>query len=231
MIRLPKPGEHAFIAGQTGSGKSVMLQHLIRQSTTSPVFIMDSKGDDGFLDLALPAETLVIFDAGIKAFYNYVRQPKRKIADYVVIRPPLGELGEVEILDYYLLLIYTYFRGHAIIAVDELYMIHKSGRCGKGLNALLTRGRSKGMSLYGATQRPAWISGFCMSEATHYLIFRLIDVKDRARLTHVGYPKDKVLDRYHYFDYDSMTGEQGYFDPLPFDEVVNDDKPQPNGWI
>ena len=231
MFRQPKPGEHAFIAGQTGSGKSVLLSELIKQSRIAPIFVMDSKGDDVFLTLNRPDESLEIYDKGIDSFSRYIRQPTRKIADYVIIRPPIDELDQPDILDEYLFLIYSSFRGKSIIVVDELYMIHKAGRCGRGLQALLTRGRSKGLSLFGATQRPAWISGFCLSEPTHYYIFRLMDVKDRKRLSHIGYNYNELMERYHYYCYDALDGMQANFDPLPFDEPIKPLSEKPEGWL
>jgi DNA helicase HerA-like ATPase len=231
MFRPINPGEHALIVGQTGSGKSVLLQTLIKNSVVAPIFIMDSKGDDGFLTLNRSDERLEIFDGGIDAFEKYIKRAPRRIPDYVVIRPPIDELDDVEIVDNYLLLIYTYFKGKAIIAIDELYMIHKSGRCGRGLSALLTRGRSQGKSLFGATQRPSWISGFCLSEATHYFVFRLIDINDRKRLSHIGYNKNEMMERYHYYCYDSLTGNGENFKPLPFDNNSTNDYIDKKGWI
>jgi len=210
-----KPGEHVLVAGQTGSGKTVLLQELIRKSEVAPVFIIDSKGDNGFLTLARPDETLIIYGnspgENCEHFFSWIQQPSRKIPEYVVIRPPFDEVTEPGILDLYVLNIYKYFKGPCIVVVDELYMLHKSGRCGPGVSAMLTRGRSQGKSLYGATQRPAWISGFCLSEATYYFIFRLLDINDRKRLTHIGFETKTLLDKFHYYEYSSNEG--GVYQP------------------
>jgi energy-coupling factor transporter ATP-binding protein EcfA2 len=216
-----KSGEHVVCVGQTGSGKSVMLQELLKQTTTSPVFVMDSKADEGFLSLPRSDESMMIFDEGLEAFTKFIRQPPRKIPDYVIIRPPLFEVTDPDILDKYILMIHLNFKGKCIICVDELYMLHKNGRCGVGLSGALTRGRSKGHSLYGATQRPSWISRFCISEMSHYFIFRLMEVDDRKRFSHIGYDKTKMLDRYHYFMYNSKTGEGGENPPLTLNEQSN----------
>lgn len=216
-----KSGEHVVAVGQTGSGKSVMMQELIRAAPVAPVFVMDSKADEGFLDLNRFDESLIVFDAGLEAFAKYLRQPARKIADYVIIRPPLDEVTDPDILDEYIMLIHVRFNHPCIIVVDELYMLHKNGRAGPGLSGALTRGRSKGHSLYGATQRPSWISRFCISEMSHYYIFRLMEIDDRKRFSHIGYDKNKMLDRYHYFMYNSKTGEGGEYPPLDLPEQRN----------
>ena len=224
-LQAPKAGEHVLCVGQTGSGKSVLLQELIKSATIAPIFILDSKCDDGFLALNRPDEDLEIFDGGILAFSKLIKQPPRKIATYLVIRPPVDEVTDPDILDAYITLIHQYYKGHCIIVIDELYMLHKNGRAGTGLSGALTRGRSKGHSLYGATQRPSWISRFCISEMSHYYIFRLMEVDDRKRFSHVGYDKNKMLDRYHYFNYNSKLGEGGEYPPLevePQNEIFND---------
>lgn len=213
-----KNGEHVLAVGQTGSGKSVLLQDLIKSATVAPVFIMDSKCDDGFLTLNRSDEDLTIFDAGLAAFSRLIKQPSRKIPTYLVIRPPVEEVTDPDILDAYIMLIHQNFKGACIIVIDELYMLHKNGRAGAGLSGALTRGRSKGHSLYGATQRPSWISRFCISEMSHYYIFRLMEVDDRKRFSHVGYDKNKMLDRFHFFNYNSKTGEGAEHPPLKIQE-------------
>jgi hypothetical protein len=214
MLPDIKPGEHVVAVGQTGSGKSVMMQELIRAAPVAPVFVMDSKADDGFLNLNRSDETLEVFEGNVDEFAKFIRQPPRKFADYIIIRPPLIEVTDPDALDEYIALIHVHFKNKCVIVVDELYMLHKNGRAGPGLSGALTRGRSKGHSLFGATQRPSWISRFCISEMSHYFIFRLMEIDDRKRFSHIGYDKNKMLDRYHYFQYNSKTGEGGEFPPL-----------------
>lgn len=43
-----------------------------------------------------------------------------------------------------------------------------------------------------ATQRPAWISGFCMSEASAYFIFRLQMLTDRKKMAEIIPEFDKL---------------------------------------
>lgn len=219
-----KPGDHALAVGQTGSGKSVLLQELIRGATVAPVFILDSKADDGFLTLNRNDETLEIFggyngdSGGIDKFLKFIKGPARKIPDYLVIRPPVIEVTDPDILDEYVGAIHLYFKFPCVIVLDELYMLHKNGRAGPGLSGALTRGRSKGHSIYAATQRPSWISRFCISEMSHYFIFRLMEIDDRKRFSHIGYDKQKMLERYYFFTYNSKTGEGGENPPLEFIE-------------
>lgn len=224
-------GEHVIIAGQTGSGKSVMLQELLRKATTAPVIVLDSKIDDGFLSLNVSHETLEIFSGGIAAYRKYIKKPVRRLPDYLIIRPPVNEVTDPTVLDEYLQATYNLLRGGCVMAVDELYMIHDGGRAGNGLVSFLTRGRSANKSFYGATQRPRWVSRFCFSEATHYFIFKLMEKADRASLQHIGYSKEKVLDNFHFFYYGVKENKQGYFKPIPFKNFENSNNFKPRGWI
>lgn len=210
-----------------------MLQELIRRATIAPVFILDSKGDDGFLTIARPDESIQIFDKGLDEYRKFLKQPARKIPDYVVIRPPLDEITEPYLLDDYLLVTYNQFKGPHIMIADELYMIHKGGRSGPGLIAYLTRGRAAKKTLYGATQRPAWVSGFCLSEPQNFFVFRLMDIKDRQRLTHIGYESKTILPKYHYYCYDGVEGSGEFFEPIPFNDTSTKHKSiiDKKGWI
>lgn len=223
-------GEHCLVVGQTGSGKSVCLQHLIRQSIIAPVFILDSKIDPGFMSLARPDETTVIISGGILEFEKYIKKPVYKMADYIVIRPPTDEIEEPFLMDKYLLLIHNHIKTKCLIVVDELYMIHRNGRSGPGLNAALTRGRSKGHNLLGATQRPAWVSQFCISEPTHYFIFRLLKKEDRARFGHIGFPKNLIIDKFKFYRFNSKAGGE-FCEPLSISKRYNESFENETRWI
>jgi hypothetical protein len=215
-MEYPAKGEHALVVGQNGSGKSYLLQELIRQADIAPIFIIDTKGDNGFLTVNRPDETLTVFDGGIMKFERFIKQPARKIPEYVVIRPPDSEVTVPEVLDYYIQLIRDHFKKPCVIVVDELYMLHRNGRCGPGLAGALTRGRSRDQRLYGASQRPGWISRFCLSEVNHYYVFRLVDIEDRKRLTFIGLDKARPLEQFRFYEYHAKAGMGAEHDPLPY---------------
>lgn len=232
-MEYPTKGEHVLIVGQNGSGKSVMLQHLLRQADISPVFVIDSKIDNGFLALARPDESMIIFSDGLYEFAKWIgKTPARKIPDYVIIRPPASEAAEPFVLDKYLELIHAHYRAPCITAIDELYMLHRGGRAGAGLTGMLTRGRSVDHRLYGCSQRPGWISRFCLSEPSHYYVFRLIDVEDRKRLRHIGYDDKKTLDNYHFFEYHVKSGIGEYSEPLDVpDSYLSENVSDSGRWL
>lgn len=71
---------------------------------------------------------------------------------------------------------------NSVCAIDELFMFHNNGRHGRGLLGLYTRGRSRGITTIACTQRPAWISGFAISEANKYYAFYLEMDADKKKL-------------------------------------------------
>jgi len=167
---LPKEGERMLIVGQTGSGKSVLAAEILQRVLAVPVIVLDTKSEalfqtiDQQLDLA-----------------QLRRQTKEDLDDYVVLRPTEEELADPKALDEYVQYVHHHL-APCCLYVDELYMLHNGARAYRGLIGAYTRGRSAGLTLIGATQRPSWISRFAISESTSYAVFELVDLKDRKRV-------------------------------------------------
>lgn len=212
-----KSGQHALIIGKTGSGKSELLKNLAL-SSDCPVIIIDSKKDDAFFKLAKDKQKLLI----AKSYEQAVKFLKRKY-DFLIIRPSDYEISNPTALDNYLYLIYEKTK-NVDIFIDELYQFHNgAGRCGKGLTALLTRGRSQNQSLIGCTQRPAFISHFLYSESTHFFLYRLNLESDkktvRGFIPNLG--KDYDIEKYFFYYYNSDSEE------LTKNEPIKPFKPKP----
>lgn len=173
---IPKDGERALIVGQTGSGKTAFAQWLIVRIPRAPIFIYDTKIEPKF-DM-LPNNTVVsTVEQMNKEFEN-------EKVDYIIVRPHDDLLGKPEELDDFLYHHYMNFH-HSVCFIDELYTFHNNGRGFKGLQALLSRGRSKGITTIGCTQRPVSISRLCITEAQKVYAFKLGDRQDRKRLADV----------------------------------------------
>lgn len=173
---LPEPGERGVICGFTGSGKTGFACWLMRRIPRTPIVIYDTKEEDKFL--RLPGSRVAnTFDE----IHEHYENPE---VDYIVFRPPIEDLTDPIALDTYLFRHYMELRG-ADAYVDEAYSFHNNGRPGRGIVALLTRGRSRGISTLLSTQRPTWVSRFVFTESQRFYIFRLMDKSDRKRLTDV----------------------------------------------
>jgi DNA helicase HerA-like ATPase len=205
-MRFIHKGERGLIVGQTGSGKSVLLKALLRYAPIAPVVILDTKGED-FGGVPLPQESMERISS-IDEFDRRWRRPVRKIPDYILIEPDGLEASDPDALDGYLQII-DRRKIPTVVGIDEAYMLHRSGRAGPGLTGLLTRGRSKGISTILASQRPKWLSRFCLTEATVIYVFQLIDTDDRKRIAEVSpYLRDTIPNRYSFYSW--AQGDKGY---------------------
>lgn len=74
------------------------------------------------------------------------------------------------------------------IFADELYYLAASDfvDLGDELKILWQQGRSIGISLVAATQRPAWVPLEAYSQATHVLFWRMSDRRDLDRISGLG---------------------------------------------
>ncbi len=203
-MQFLKPGTRTFITGKTGSGKSSVAATLLKMSGQRWLLI-DPKRDDKLATLKPfrikkmdSAEVWKAWQAGHK---------------YVSLTPP-PKTGPMQVDEFILecFELYTNFG----VYVDELYYIHNHGGCGPGLTAVLTRGRSEKVTFMGATQRPAFVSMFCITEADYIAQFRLALPKDRKRVYDVTGVEQMLVnppDDYGWYYYEISKEVFKYFVP------------------
>jgi DNA helicase HerA-like ATPase len=167
------------VIGQTGSGKTTLTASLVQHAITRhyPVAILDTKGEEKFNGL----------------------HPITKLAkitrdtDVIVYRPDLDELRE-DLYDAFLLKMF-YRRRSGIVLINEVSSLGTPATPGKGLLALIARGRHhlvRGSvvrtTLIGETQRPRQIPRQVLVECTSFAVFRLADKDDRVRVAAFTHP-------------------------------------------
>lgn len=149
-----RQGEHVIIVGDTGSGKTYLESKLLELRDYT--IVIKTKPDDikfpgyrkikKFNDVMdLKTKRFILdsgFDPGLQRFH---------IANTIKL---------------------AWKQEGWTIAVDETYYWTSVLRMEKQLNMLLTQGRSKKLTIVAGMQRPAWISRFALSQATHAFIFR-----------------------------------------------------------
>ncbi len=174
---IPKRGERAFVVGQTGSGKSAFVaQFLLPRVDISPVIIYDTKEEPKF-DMLKPAR-VVSTQAGLDDAYG------DQEVDYIIVRPPISVTSNPDALDAMLYHHYEFYPD-SVAYIDELYQFVRNFRAGPGLQGLLTRGRSRGITTIMATQRPAFIPMFALTESQKFYVFFLAHEDDRKRIAKV----------------------------------------------
>lgn len=167
--RLPRVGhgERALVLGRTGSGK-----------TTGAVWLL-SRAPGRWLVINSKSDTM-LDSLGVPVSYNAPRiLAVPEDARVMVATPRTFDPDE---LDLVLLQLCESGRSLSILIDELLYFHNASGRAGPGLMGLLTRGRSRGQSFIGCSQRPAAISQFCYSECDYFAIYKLTLPQDWQKL-------------------------------------------------
>ncbi len=207
MDSLPRvmPGKRVIISGRTGSGKTVGATWLLSRSPGCWL-ILDRKYD------ALLGELGPQVELGDN--YDKLWAENRVL----VVRPTTSDSTE---LDDWIGHVSERWQ-HVGLFVDELYYIHKNGQAGNGLTGWLTRGRSRGQSFIGCTQRPAWVSRFCFSESDYIATYALNLADDRKRmLEFTGHPDMlKKFRRYRWGWYDVANDKLTKYGPVPIQNLV-----------
>lgn len=211
---IPETGERALIVGQTGSGKTAFATWILVRVPIAPIIIYDTKDETKFPKLK--GSIIVESKEGIKEHYD---NPE---IDYIIVRPPVEMLGKWEELDELLFYHYTHFR-NTVCYIDELYSFHNNARAGKGLIALLTRGRSRGITTIMSTQRPAMISRFAITESQKVYAFRLGDKQDRKRLSDVipNFDDLPLPPKHGFYFYESGEDAPELYKPIKLDAALN----------
>lgn len=177
-----KTDEHVFICGQTGSGKSFLKQAYL--SGYKNVISLDLKGKltyKPFLD-------------DVPVIHNLAELMEVGEGKYIY-RPRFEEIETTEYIEKFFEWIYE--RQNTICDIDEIMAVGELGSkdgsyIPRYAKAILTRGRERNTTIWGATQRPKTIPLVYMSEATHFFIFSLKLEADRKRVQEI-IPYDEVL--------------------------------------
>jgi hypothetical protein len=126
----------------------------------------------------------------------------------------------------------VYNRENIGLLFDEAYMVPDD----KAFPAILTQGRSKHINSIILTQRPAWISRFCFSEAHHFCVFHLNDKDDRTKVKRflpINTPIHKRLPAHHSLWYDVSRDDLTPLSPVPAGEAIIErihDRLKPKKW-
>lgn len=153
--RLPIPwipGEHITAIGDTGTGKTYLVNKIIAQRKY--VVFFRTKADktkiDGF-HMARKASAM-----------DNVYQTR------ILLQPEYS----YQMREGYEMLERAWVQGGWTIVIDELWYVERL-KLGSLVERLLTQGRSIGISVVIGIQRPAQISRFVISQSTHLFTFRV----------------------------------------------------------
>lgn len=219
---IPEIGNRALIVGQTGSGKTQFAVWMLPFLDHKFIIVYDSKVEDKFLTF----DNVSLVDSVKAAHAEIKRIKKAKTPNdaqfFIVVRPDIDTSVDPELLDDMLLYHYQYMPNVACY-IDETYTFHKGLNCGRGLMAILTRGRSKKITTIMSTQRPARLSRFCISESQKFYLFRLADKRDKKILSEIvpDFEKTKNPDRYYFYYYEYDLDDTVLFSPIKIENPID----------
>lgn len=215
-----KKGERGLLVGKTGSGKTQNGIFQLRHTPLWPKIIFDSKIDDAFFSAPDDGDTIELVE-GLPSFLDFAKKFKNKMPDFLIVRPTSQEFVDPELMDNYLQAVYLNF-GKVFSYIDEITTFHRNGRALPGLVNLLTRGRSKGKTTLMGSQRPAFISRFCVTETDRFYMHLLTDKRDRVALGEVVPDFEKLIPppKFHFWHYSHADHEKPeLFLPVPETKV------------
>jgi hypothetical protein len=211
-MRLPTNKNRVMINGRNGSGKTQAAVWLLSQAnfTTAPFIVLNQK-------------CTAIIDAIPGAHHVDNKFRPKKPGIYIYHHIPDKDDDDLEDL-----LWYVWSKGGMGVYLDEGYMINPRS---PALNALYTQGREKKIPMITLSQRPTMLSRFAISESNFFMLFHMVDKKDRERvqgyiptqlepLMHSEAGTARALPEFHslYYDVDKNTLE--ILLPVPDEETI-----------
>jgi hypothetical protein len=211
---IPGMGERVLICGQTGSGKTAFACWLLREIEPTPFVIYDTKLEPKF-DALPNSKRVHTLDQAAEALDDIG-------IDYVIMTPPEAIMGDKKALDGLLYHHYRHWQGVGAY-IDEVTSFNDNARADPGLLNMLSRGRSKGITCVMSTQRPAWLSRYCLTESQRFYMFAVTDSNDLKRFdafleNYSKKPRLTVGEHKFYYKEIGKPGEPALFNPVPIDE-------------
>ena len=170
-------GEHVSLLGNTGGGKT----HLMRQILPLHPFvtIFATKPRDRSMDAFLS-----------EGYYRIEEWQKLSPMDYPrrVLWPRVRSIDAFDAMreTFRTALHRIYAEGAWTVATDELLMMTSEFKLDREYRMLYTQGRSLGISMVSATQRPRNVPLETYSQATHLFLWKQTDQYDLQRLSEIG---------------------------------------------
>lgn len=167
-------GEHVTIIGPTGEGKTLLSTELVR--IPKYVVAFGAKGRDTTLEKLEKERD-----------YFRLRRWSADVSDKVVLWPEIkgAEFAKEQHRVFASAIDSIYRSGGWTVLIDEVSYFSEFLKLDNSMKFLLNQGRSSGLSVVGATQRPAFIPLAFYGMASHIFVFRDMDRHTAERVSEI----------------------------------------------
>jgi hypothetical protein len=164
-IKIPSFDSRAVFVGKTGCGKTTLAERICAQF--KHVCVLDSKGELRWKDYSICTNLNDVFQSTGK-----------------IIWQPNPHEQNAETYERYFKWIYD--RKNTVSYIDEVFAICKNSQdIPFWFKAILTRGRSRGVASFNATQEPVYIPRSILAQAEHYYVFQMRLEADREKIERI----------------------------------------------
>lgn len=183
-----KQGEHVTLIGPTGRGKTTLALAILPQREY--VMAIATKQRDPVL--------YQLESRGYQRVTNIRDTPPKEAIPRIVLEAKLPK-GAESVKDQRAqvkeALAFVYIQGGWCVYLDEVRYVTDFLKLGDDVELLWQQGRSAGISVVAAAQRPAWIPLSAFSMATHLFLWRTSDERDLERIGALGAFDSRVIAR------------------------------------
>lgn len=195
-----RQGEHVTVIGPTGTGKTTVIRAILpkRYAAGGAVNVLATKSLDRNLESWARRDRLTVVRDWPPRAPQWWRPPTDHVEEgrrvpwqnRLMTWPShkglaLGAIDDHVADVHRRALTDMFWQGHWCIVAEELFELSEIG-LDKELSKVWTQGRSAGLSLVGATQRPVGIPLFAYSQASHLFLFGDNDEVNLRRLQGIG---------------------------------------------
>lgn len=169
-----KQGEHVTVIGPTGWGKSTAIKELVLPRRDYVVAFATKRKDSTMDELQAQG-------------YKVQSKFQPDVADHIILKPKMTLSNDAEIRNTFKNAIDTiWWSGGWCMDWDEAVYMAEELKLKSLMSKMWMQGRSLGVSIVAATQRPAFLPLYAYDQATHFFFWKMKLQDDAMRVARLG---------------------------------------------